>query len=336
MYLLWVAALLLKLIGSSIDVSWHFRHLRETFGTPHLINTAGLFLALGLAIAGLRSRRGRDRPLITVWLGLGVFFAAIPLDELSHRLYGLDVTSWSLTHFLLYLGTFLMIVGAYSGYLRDAAAGSVPWRLWLPVAFCVFLLETMVFPLGHQEYGAIAYWLIQHGRFFADAELMYMARVHPEQAFGGLPPALYCVYMVGSYLFGMTVARRTIPHRWAATLVTGTYLGYRAVLWGALYLMGLPVSSVPYYVLVAALVVDGAALLRRLEFPSLTVGCASALAVYAAAWGWSHIALMPPWDMSSIWLAASAGIVGIEAASWLSRSLLQPRATQIPSLSAVP
>ena len=40
-YTAWLGAFLLKMLGSSWDVSWHFRWLRDDLAPPHLLNSAG-------------------------------------------------------------------------------------------------------------------------------------------------------------------------------------------------------------------------------------------------------------------------------------------------------
>ena len=60
---------------------------------------------------------------------------AIPLDILNHRINGLDITSWSPTHALLYLGTAIMLAGAIRGWWLYAEPGrprnTILLGLWL-------------------------------------------------------------------------------------------------------------------------------------------------------------------------------------------------------------
>ena len=78
---------------------------------------------------------------------------------INHRINGLDITSWSITHFGLYTGTAIMIAGAIRGWRRCTptacpAARSMLGGLWF------FFLENVWFPAQHQEYGVqeIASW----------------------------------------------------------------------------------------------------------------------------------------------------------------------------------
>src|SRR3954447_18747741 len=46
----WLVALLFKLLGSSWDVSWHFKWLRDDLAPPHLLNTVGTGIAIALIL----------------------------------------------------------------------------------------------------------------------------------------------------------------------------------------------------------------------------------------------------------------------------------------------
>src|SRR3712207_6946581 len=67
--------------------------------------------------------------------GIGMFLIAVPIDILNHRINGLDITSWSPSHALLYLGTAIMLAGALRGWWLYAEAGrvrtAVSLGLWL-------------------------------------------------------------------------------------------------------------------------------------------------------------------------------------------------------------
>jgi hypothetical protein len=49
-YAAWLGAFLLKLLGSSWDVSWHFRWLRDDLAPPHLLNSAGTAVVVSLVL----------------------------------------------------------------------------------------------------------------------------------------------------------------------------------------------------------------------------------------------------------------------------------------------
>ncbi len=130
---LWVllAGKLLGAWGLTWDIQWHLLIGRDSFWIPpHVMMyggiTAGLlfvFAVLGLdtyavkhgrrprgaiTLLGLTSTRGIH---LAAW-GVGLLILAAPIDDLWHRLFGLDVTLWSPPHLLGLLGSAINTVGA--------------------------------------------------------------------------------------------------------------------------------------------------------------------------------------------------------------------------------
>ena len=325
MYWAWAAAFLLKLIGATADASWHFKHLRESIATwPHAINAVGFALGDCLFAYQLIKRRYADlRAIRTTWAGIALFLIAIPLDDWYHRTYGIDLTSWSPTHALLYLGTFLMLAGTAADFLKSQQAKANPRAaLWLSSIFCLFVMEDILFPLVQQEYGAVTVWAFAHGRQIVDADLLALIKDPFLQTYGSLPLWLYPVYLVGAYLFCMGMARRFIPHRWAATIATTAYLLFRLVARELLGSAGLPVSFIPYFTLGMAVVVDLCA--NHLSGWSRTVlGAVLATGLaYGAAFLWKGIAIMPIWPQESLWMAMIAGLFGLAFGGWAATAWL--------------
>jgi hypothetical protein len=115
---LWIllAAKLVTGWGVQWDIQWHVLIGRDTFWiAPHLMTYAGVTLAGlisfallggdtlrggppagGIRIAGLISTRGVH---LAAW-GMALTVLAAPIDDLWHRLFGLDVTLWSPPHLL--------------------------------------------------------------------------------------------------------------------------------------------------------------------------------------------------------------------------------------------
>jgi hypothetical protein len=129
---LWVL-LVGKLLGAwglTWDIQWHLLIGRDTFWIPpHLMMysgvTAGFLVAV--VVLGLDTRdthRGvRRRGLVTMlgltstrgihlaaW-GVALLLLAAPIDDLWHRLFGLDVTLWSPPHLLGLLGSAVNTIG---------------------------------------------------------------------------------------------------------------------------------------------------------------------------------------------------------------------------------
>jgi len=102
--------------GVQWDIQWHVRIGRDTFWiAPHLMTYAGVTLAgllsfgmlaldtwrgrapvARLRAAGLEGTRGFH---LAAW-GMALTVLAAPIDDLWHRLFGLDVTLWSPPHLL--------------------------------------------------------------------------------------------------------------------------------------------------------------------------------------------------------------------------------------------
>lgn len=130
--------------GVQWDIQWHVLIGRDTFWiAPHLMTYAGVTLAVLLSwgviawdtalaattpgmvrVLGLRSTRGFH---IAAW-GIAVTVLAAPIDDLWHRLFGLDVTLWSPPHLLGILGSIVNSLGclliAQEAYPRGTLARS--------------------------------------------------------------------------------------------------------------------------------------------------------------------------------------------------------------------
>src|SRR5207245_3133816 len=125
---LW-ALLAAKLVGGwgvGWDIRWHLLIGRDSFWiAPHVMAYAAVaataMISLGvLALETWRARRGAPSPdAVTVvglagtrgfhlaWWGIAIAILAAPIDDLWHRLFGIDVTLWSPPHLLGILGAVL-------------------------------------------------------------------------------------------------------------------------------------------------------------------------------------------------------------------------------------
>jgi hypothetical protein len=118
---LWVllAAKAIAGIGVGWDIRWHIVIGRDSFWiAPHVMTYAGVtvisIVALGvLALETLAARRGQaprdslriaglvgSRGYHLAWWGIALTILAAPIDDLWHRLFGIDVTLWSPPHLL--------------------------------------------------------------------------------------------------------------------------------------------------------------------------------------------------------------------------------------------
>ncbi|MEV0593630.1 hypothetical protein [Nonomuraea cavernae] len=332
LYYGWLVALTLKLLGSAWDVSWHFKWLRDDLAPPHLLNSAGTVLVLALTIVHGYTGYGVDKAALRLiqW-GTGVFLVAVPLDLINHRVNGLDITSWSPSHIMLYAGTFLMIAGVIRGWFMGAPPGRE--RTVVLGAFFAFFLENVHFPEQHQEYGILSIGAWDNGATYAEPILLRFAadqmgrpidRVMMTGFALPVPDVLYPVYAVVAGLAVLVVARMMIGKFGAATLVAAGYVGFRTLIWPLLTFTGFPPSAVPFFLVIGGLCVDLAFAVRMpvvravLGSAVVTAAVYAALAaqstlmgqVYGTLTGQSGLLGAPPLVMSSaVW--AGAGLLAV-------------------------
>ena len=241
-YTAWLGAFLLKMLGSSWDVSWHFKWLRDDLAPPHLLNSAGTAVVIALVVFHSYSGYGVDRRALRLMqVGIATFLVAIPIDILNHRINGLDITSWSPSHALLYLGTAIMLAGAIRGWWLYAAPGRV--RDLVSLGLWLFFVENVVFPNQHQEYGVLSLRAYEAGDTTAEQQLLDFAASQgqtPTMFMLPVPSWVHPAWLICAGLLALVAARKVVGLRFTATTVVGVYLAYRAVMWLALVGMGFP------------------------------------------------------------------------------------------------
>jgi hypothetical protein len=113
------AGQLLATWGTQWDIQWHLTIGRDSFWiAPHVMTYGGVTLIVlaSFGVLGWMTVSGRSRGTIRVvgltatpgyhlaaW-GIALTVLAAPIDDLWHRLFGLDVTLWSPPHLLGLLG----------------------------------------------------------------------------------------------------------------------------------------------------------------------------------------------------------------------------------------
>lgn len=263
-YGMWLAAFGFKLVGSSWDMSWHFMWLRDDLAPPHLINTVGTVIIIVLVAIHSYTGLGCDKPSLRLMqTGLVVFLVAAPLDVINHRVNGLDLTAWSPSHMMLYLGTGIMQAGVLLGWVRLAPPGR--FRTGVLLALWAFFLENTFFPNGQQEYGILGLRAWERGAPEAEPSLLSFAANqigHPVDRTAILhftmpiPEWVYPLWGIAVTALILALARHTLRFRWAGLAVAGAYVAYRCVMWLLLLGLGFPVSTVPFYLLAVGLAVD--------------------------------------------------------------------------------
>ena len=172
------------------------------------------------------------RALRLMQWGIGTFLIAVPIDIINHRINGLDITSWSPSHGLLYLGTAIMLAGALRGWWLYAAPGRI--RDLVSLGLWLFFVENALFPNQHQEYGVLSLRDYDAGHTTAEPQLLDFAAAQgssPREFMLPVPSWVHPTWLVFAGLLGLLIARKVVGLRWTATTVAGAYLVYRAVAW---------------------------------------------------------------------------------------------------------
>lgn len=290
LYRLWVLAFAFKLLGATWDICWHFKWLRDDLAPPHLINTVGTVIVLGLVIVHTYTGIGVDRTTLR-WMqwGTGVFLVAAPLDVINHRVNGLDITAWSSSHALLYIGTGMMIVGVLRGWTALGGADRLAYPITCFLWFAV--LDGFLFLNQHQEYGVLGLEAWARGEPYAEPSLLQFAAqdlgrpvdwIAVENFTLPVPDWVYPTWATATGMITLVLARRLTGGRWTATWVAGGYVAFRCVAWVLLAAADFPVSTVPFFILGGAVAVD--LVFNSLLHPPVVKALAGSVIVTAATY----------------------------------------------------
>ncbi len=312
---MWIVALACKLLGSSWDVSWHFKWLRDDFAPPHLLNTVGTGIAIGLVLAHSFTGYGVERLSLRImqW-GTGIFVVAGPIDVVNHRVNGLDLTAWSPSHLLLYTGTAIMLVGVIRNWYRTYPRDGVFARQWVAglVGLFAFMFEDLYFPTGQQEYGIleVASWL--RGSPYAEPSLLTFAAgqlgrpvddVALQHFAMPIAPWVYPVWVIAVCVPLLALARMMAGRRWTATAVVAVYVAYRCLIWPVLTVSTFPPSYLPIWLLPLGVAVDLVFLLRVSPYLRAAIGAISlAVLGYGGLW-LSTVLTGTPTDLANLTIA---------------------------------
>ncbi len=281
-YLVWLLSAALGAMGAAADVSWHFSRVFDELSPPHNIATTGFILNIGLLYWALIRHRdrlsdGERTGLMLNALGTAAFLIGIPLDFTWHLIKGIDITTWSPTHLLLFYSACISEAGVLKAWLSTPAGRS---RGAWPVTFsiCFFFFSALLFPLSQQEYAATALdSLNRTGKapWFVAPDLWALAGPQAVRlAKGGAPDWLYLVYQPAVAAFVLTVvsillrfhatrsgsAQASAASRWyrdlPATGLVLALLAFRVVGRAVFTAIGMPVATIPWWLIPLALVLD--------------------------------------------------------------------------------
>jgi len=301
----------LRLAGVYWDIAWHIDLTRDTFfSPPHLLIYSGVLLTL--TIVGypvVRAwLRGAPLTLPLGWrlLGLGaaVIILAAPFDELWHRLYGIDVTIWSLPHLTAILAGLLALLGLAIFTAEWAAARFASRPRWLDLLFAHYggaALAGVTVVLAEYEFTAT----------FGGTRV-YAAAYH------GFEPLLYPALFGGLGMLTLVAVARLITFPGGATAAAVWFTALRLLVWAELSALGRTVPDLP-------LVVPAAAALDAVLYFS-GGRLFGALAGGAAGGAVLGYLVRPPFGdgtlTSSVMAAAAAGVFGALVGDGLGRYIL--------------
>lgn len=207
------------IVGAYWDIGWHFDFGRDTFWSPpHFfiygsITLTSLFLLLNLALALKRGTEYKDKHLfhLLLFAAAATFFTYLsaPIDDLWHRLYGIDVQIISLPHLMLLFGALLGAISTVS-LLRYHITHNRK----------KFLLEKVLLPF------LMASILVASILIFAESEFPTLPLNHPVQS---RQPWVYPVYSVGFAVAIIFISKHVSSFKWGATLTILFFLALRTL-----------------------------------------------------------------------------------------------------------
>ncbi|GEM_PF-4606931 len=331
---LWIAGLALKLVSSAWDVSWHFRLLRETISPPHVVNMVGFVLISVALLLSWRARTEATQPALNVILaGFAVFLAAIPFDQAWHQIFGLDLTTWSPSHLMLFYGTTITVAGIVLLFLAEAGwrpgtrvreARLTPARWGVFGLLLLFLFEALAFPLGYNEYTVVGAWNHFHGNslYVVGLEIQGYADMVKDPYYGGLPHVLYPAYALAIGILFAVLVRQVTGVRGVALGVLAAFAVERFAANAVLAATGWPISAVPWHVVAIGAAVEVAWIVAEGSAQRLLVTLALAVGGSYAYWALApRLVFTVPLDWATIPWAVLAGGVGFLAANAMAERL---------------
>ena len=197
--------------GVTWDIQWHILIGRDSFWIPpHLMTYSAVTIVFALSLAALARETflaldGRPVPgsvgilglvgspgIHLAWWGIVITVLSAPLDDLWHRLFGLDLTLWSPPHLLGLLGSQVNSVG------------------------CFLLALEAYSPVSRARFGALA---LGGAIFFGTFHLLLGTSVLWAYDQGGL--AFFYYPILGALLLpaALVPVARLSTRRWAPALV---------------------------------------------------------------------------------------------------------------------
>ncbi|HLF15845.1 MAG TPA: hypothetical protein VI796_00195, partial [Candidatus Thermoplasmatota archaeon] len=224
-----VASIVLMWVGASWDIAWHLRLENDANSPAHYTNLAGRIVLLGALVWAWRDRRVEERgPLVLALAGMGLAMLAVPVDQTWHAVFGLDLTTWSPPHLLLFYSTAVSCAGvawlllAQKGWrpgIRLASLGLSPGALLLLALLLSRAVSPILFPAVFNEHLGVAARnaLSGYTLYHVDPALQDYAAKVDDLPYDDLPHLLYPAYTLAAVLAFVFVVRRMTGMAWLAS-----------------------------------------------------------------------------------------------------------------------
>jgi hypothetical protein len=273
--------------GGIWDASWHMRYgiagtISDFWSPPHITMylsfatlASGALFALTRLIgtAGALRASFRAEPLLAAFFLVSLFqFSFGPVDEVWHKLFGVDLTAWALPHIVL--GGLAVVALALLVPLQGRPFARGTWRWDAPAifAFAVILWTPTAIAVGDWEF------TLRSGAVPAGNPLFER------------PPWSYVVAgaLPGAFVLG--AAATVIERRWASALVALAMILFSGAVFALFAALGssMPLWTTAVAYLVAGTVVDavrrgsrGRALARGILFSACYAATSIALTVWS-------------------------------------------------------
>ena len=254
-----ILAFFIKSIGAAWDVSYHFKHFREFYQLPHIVNALGdVILLFLLFYLWFRGTQKIQRELRIILYGILIFIGGIIFDQWYHEKFGVDLTIWSPAHFVLYAGSLISLIGSFLYVLRDwpESRMSLSMKKISGILFSVLILDVFWFMLLQHEQGVVMDYALKQGIRLADADLIEIFFRTQKDVYSNLPLWLYGAWAIFSAVLVFQFVKRMNLHKYGATLVASIYLTERFILNTVFDSINYPTSALPFYLIIIAFIFD--------------------------------------------------------------------------------
>jgi len=230
-----VVSTFLGVVGAYWDIGWHFDFGRDTFWSlPHLfiygsavIVSFVLFLNFLLALKHDLPHKNKTLFYLIIFAmaGVATVFMSAPIDDLWHRLYGIDIEIISLPHLMLLFGAILStfgIVGILRYHVMHARKKFLFEKLLVPFLLASILVGLII--------------------IFAESEFSTLPLDHPVQ---NRQPWVYPTYSIIFSVFILALSKCLSQFKWSAVITILFFFFIRS--WPVAYNTWWGMESVPSF-----------------------------------------------------------------------------------------